>query len=478
MDIVVIGAGVVGCAVARELSSLDANVIVLERTYDVAMGASKANSGIVHAGFDAKIGSVKAKFNVDGARLFPALSKELDFPYRNNGAFVLNFSSDGEKKLYALLEQGKQNGVKNLSILSGEEVRKQEPNVSKEVLNALYAPTSGIVSPYEMTIAYAENACTNGVRFDFNVDVESVEQNHKKLIVKTNKGNYNADVVVNCAGIFSDKINNSICSTKYNVIARKGEYMLMDKMCGNLTYATLFQLPTDMGKGVLVSPTTHGNIIVGPTAKDTDNKQDTDTTQEGLNTAFMQAQKSIPSLSKRTIITQFTGLRAHSDKDDFVVGETDVEGFYNCLGIESPGLTSAPAIGKYIAKIIKEKYSLSDNPAFMPTRKSIPQFAKMSDTERKSIIEKNPLYGKVVCRCEMVTEGEIVEAIRRSPSATDIDGIKRRTRAGMGRCQAGFCTLRIMEILAREKGVELASITKNGEGSEMITGKVKGEQVR
>ncbi len=473
--IIVIGGGVIGCAVARELASYKAEITVLERANDVATGTSKANSGIVHAGFDAHTGTAKAKFNVLGSKMFASVAEELDFPYKNNGAFVLNFSEEGNTTLEELLEQGKNNGVEGLKILSGDEVRKMEPAVSTEVVSALYAPTSGIVGPYEMTIAYAENAYTNGVKFEFNKEVVAVEKNGNGFIVKTKDGDYDCDIVVNCAGVYSDKINNTISAVKETVIARKGEYMLLDKSVGNLAKATLFQLPTVMGKGVLVSPTVHGNLIVGPTAEDTDDKDSTVTTVEGLANAFNQASLSVPTLSKRTVITQFTGLRAHSVRNDFTVGESDIDGFYNCLGVESPGLSSAPAVAKYMAEIIAKKYELAKNEKFVAKREGIKQFASMTDSERAEMIKKNPLYGKIVCRCEVVTEGEIVEAIKRRPGAVDLDGLKRRTRAGMGRCQAGFCTPRLMEILCRERGVKMTEISKKGAGSELVLGRVKEE---
>ncbi len=471
--IIVIGGGVIGCSVARELTAYKADVTVIERGNDVAVGTSKANSGIVHAGFDAHPGTNKAKFNVLGSKMFAETAKELEFPYRNNGAFVLNFSEEGNKKLEELLAQGVENGVEGLKILTGDEVRDMEPSVSAEVVSALYAPTSGIVGPYEMTIAYAENAATNGARFVFETTVERLEKKDDKLVVVTNNGNYECDVVVNCAGVYSDVIHNSISANKEQVVARKGEYMLMDKSCGYLANATLFQLPTAMGKGVLVSPTAHGNIIVGPTAEDVEDKDDVKTTYEGLATAFSQAALSVPSLNKRNVITQFTGLRAHSVKGDFTLGETDVDGLYACVGVESPGLSSAPAIAKYMAGLIADKYSLEKNEKFVAKRKAIPQFSHMTDEERAAIIKENPLYGKVVCRCEVVTEGEIVEAIHRVPGAVDLDGLKRRTRAGMGRCQAGFCTTRLMEILARERGVDITTVSKKGAGSELIVGEVK-----
>lgn len=471
--VIVIGAGVVGCAVARELSAYRADVTVLEKSNDVANGTSKANSGIVHAGFDAHTGTEKAKFNVMGAKMFARLSKELEFPYRNNGAFVLNFGEEGNAKLEELLQQGAANGVEGLKILTGDEVREMEPEVSKDVVSALYAPTSGIVGPYEMTFAYAENAAANGVKFEFGQTVEKVEKTADGFKITTDKGVFAADCVINCAGVYSDEINNMIAPTKEKIVARKGEYMLLKKECGYLTNATLFQLPTVMGKGVLVSPTTHGNIIVGPTALDIDGKTDVDTTADGLKNAFEQASLSVPALSKKTIITQFAGLRAHSVKGDFTVGESEVSGFFNALGVESPGLTSAPAIGVFLAEAVAKKFNLSKNEKFNPKRVGIKAFNLMTESERKAAIAENPKYGNIICRCELVTEAEIVEAIHRVPGAVDLDGIKRRTRAGMGGCQGGMCTEPLMKILARELNVPLTEVTKSGKGSEILVGEIK-----
>lgn len=472
-DVLIIGGGVIGCSLARELARYDAKIVVAEKENDVATGTSKANSGIVHAGFDAKTGSNKAKYNVLGAGMFEELSKQLDFPYRKNGAFVLCFDKDDEPKLQDLLNQGVKNGVKDLRIVSGEEARRLEPNISKEVTAALYIPTSGIVSPYEMTVAYAENAFVNGAEFLLEKEVTDIKQKDGVFEVTLNNEKVCAKSVVNCAGVYADVINNLVSKNKLEIISRKGEYCLLDKKCGGLTDATLFQLPTKMGKGILVAPTTHGNILVGPTADDIDNKSDVDTTYDGLNTAFDKASISVPSLNRRNIITQFAGLRAHCTQNDFVIGESDVKNFYNVAGIESPGLTSAPAIAVDMASKIAANLGLNKKQSFAETRKGIPHFALMSDSEREQLIKENCLYGKIVCRCENVTEGEIVDSINRPLGATDMDGVKRRTRAGMGRCQAGFCTPRVMEILARELGKDMTEITKNGKGSNLVVGRTK-----
>lgn len=474
VDIIIIGAGIIGCATARELSKFNAEVVVLERKNDVACGASKANSGIVHAGFDAHPGTQKAYYNVRGAQMYEKLSEELDIPYRKNGAYVLNFSQEGQAKLEELYNQGVANGVVGHKIVSGDEVRKAEPNVSKEVVSALYVPTSGIVGPYEATLAFAENASVNGVKFEFEQTVLRVERKDGYYTVVTDKGEFDAKVIVNCAGYHSDEINNTVSAKKETIVARKGEYCLLDKSYGNIANATLFQLPTAMGKGVLVSPTVHGNIIVGPTAEDIEDKDYVDTTYAGLNTAFSQAMLSVPTLPRRGIITQFAGVRAHNVNGDFVLGEReDAPLFYNALGIESPGLTSAPAVAEDLAKWISEKLSLSKKANFIAKREGIKHFATMTDEERAQAIKENPLYGKVVCRCEVVTEAEIIDSITRPVGARDMDGVKRRTRAGMGRCQSGFCTPKIMEVIARELGTDVLSVSKKGAGSELLVGKIK-----
>lgn len=475
-DVIIIGGGVVGCSVARELSRFDADILLLERGNDVSVGTSKANSGIVHGGYDAKPGTLKAKFNVAGNAMFDALARELDFPFKRNGSMVLCFDKADIGKLLELKEQGVKNGVQGLYVLEGyEAVKAMEPYVSENVVAALVVPNGGIVSPYEMTIAYAENAASNGVEFRFGSEVTAIDRIDGGLQVNCADGfTAQAKYVVNAAGVYADVINNMISPDKMHITARKGDYELLDKTCGYMASHTLFQMPTKMGKGVLVTPTCHGNILVGPTATDVTDKDDVATTPEELASAFDRALLTMPSLNRRNIITQFSGLRAHLDTDDFVIGESAaVKGLYNVAGIESPGLSSAPAIAVHVAEEIAKKLSLGKNANFVAERKGIPHFATLSDEERQKLVAENPLYGRIVCRCETVTEGEIVEAIRRKPGAVDMDGVKRRTRQGMGRCQAGFCTPRVMEILSRELGVPMTEVTKRGGNSQFVIGRTK-----
>ena len=473
-DAIIIGSGIIGSSVARYLSKYKGRFLVLEKEDDVSVGTTKANSGIVHAGFDAKVGTKKAYFNVRGAKMFPKLAKELEFPYENNGAFVLSFTEDGLSGLRELLEKADANGVEGVSILTGDEIRKMEPNVSKEVKYGLYAKTSGIVSPYEMCIAMAENAATNGVEFKFNQEVISIKKNIDLFEVKTKTDSFEAKVVINAAGLFSDEINNMISNTKYHITPRKGEYVLLDREYESLTTKTLFQLPTKMGKGILVTKTCHGNILVGPTAVDIDDKTDLSTSYSGLQDVWQKGNLSVNNLPRGGIITQFTGLRAHEDKNDFTIEwSNDVKGLFNLIGIESPGLASSPAIAEYTALEVKKFLDLKDNKNFNPKRQAIKRVSEMSDQELKEALKKNKEYGHIICRCEVVSEAEIRESIRRTPGAKDLDGVKRRTRAGMGRCQMGFCTPKIMAILAEELGLDIKDVTKFGHDSKLILSEIK-----
>ena len=470
-DVVVIGGGVIGCAVARELSRYQVKACVVEREEDVCSGTSKANSAIVHGGFDAEPGSLKAKFNILGSQRMEELSKELDFDYKRNGSLVLCFAEEDKPALEALYEKGVKNGVKGMSIISGDEVRKREPNIEDTVVAALDVPSGGIVCPFGLTIALAENACDNGVEFQFLTEVETIEKEAEGYVLKTSKGEIHTACVVNAAGVYSDQIHNFVSEKKLHITARKGDYCLLDKEAGSLVSHTIFQLPTKMGKGVLVSPTVHGNLLTGPTATDIENKEQTATVAEELDSLMSRASLSVKGIPFRQVITSFAGLRAHEDGDDFVIGEiSDAPGFFDAAGIESPGLSSAPAIGQWLAEKVAEKLNAKKKEDWNGTRKGIVRPELLSKEERAELIRKNPAYGTIICRCESVSEGEIVDAITRTLGAKSLDGIKRRVRQGMGRCQAGFCTPRTMEILSRELGIRMEEVCKNAPGSEMLTG--------
>lgn len=474
-DIAIVGAGVTGAMTARELSKYNLRIALLEKCNDVAMGATKANSGIVHAGFDAAEGSLMAKMNVEGCALMPETCEKLHVPYKNNGSLVVAFSDDEMKHLEVLLERGKANGVPEISILSKEELLKKEPNLSPDSFGALYAPTAGIVCPYELTIAAAECAVSNGVEFIRNCEVKAVETNDDCITLDTTQGKIEAKYVINAAGVFSDNLARMAGDDSISITARKGEYFLLDRAVGNTVSHTIFQCPSKMGKGILVSPTVDGNLLVGPTAEDIDDKTNVATTNSGLNDVRKYAVKSVPSVNTRNAITSFTGLRAHAAAHEFIIGASEKnERLINAAGIESPGLSSAPAIAKYIGEIVKSVFGeLEVKADYDDTREAPVRFRHMTDEERAELIKKNPAYGRIICRCETITEGEIIDAIKAPAGARDVDGVKRRTRAGMGRCQGGFCGSKVVEILARELGCEINEITKFGKNSNILFDKTK-----
>lgn len=480
-DVIIIGAGVTGCAVARYLSRYQGSALVLERAEDVCCGTSKANSAIIHAGFDAAHGSLMAKMNVQGSRMVPGLAKELDFPFRMNGSLVVCMSEEDMHRLLALYENGVKNGVEGLEIVDARRLHELEPNVSKNAVAALWAPTGGIVCPFNMTIALAENANANGVDFRFNTKVTGFTRGEEGWTVHTEQGDFRTRYVVNAAGVYADVLHNMVSPRKLHITPRRGDYCLLDRQVGGFVSHTVFQLPGKLGKGVLVSPTVHGNIIVGPTAIDIEDRDGTNTTAAGLEELISKAGISVDNLPIRQTITSFAGLRAHEDHHEFVIGEAeDAPGFVDCAGIESPGLTSAPAIGLTVAELLREKLGLQEKEDFIATRKGLLDPKSLTWDAYQALIRENPAYGQIICRCEQVTEGEIIEAIRRPLGARSLDGVKRRTRAGMGRCQAGFCSPRVMEILARELGVSQAEITKCGGASRLIVGinKDSFEEVR
>ena len=480
-DVIIIGAGVTGCAVARYLSRYQGSALVLERAEDVCCGTSKANSAIIHAGFDAAHGSLMAKMNVQGSRMLPELAKELDFPFRRNGSLVVCMSEEDMPRLRALYENGVKNGVEELEIVDAQRLHELEPNVSKNAVAALWAPTGGIVCPFNMTIALAENANANGVDFRFNTKVTGFTRGEEGWTVHTEQGDFRTRYVVNAAGVYADVLHNMVSPRKLHITPRRGDYCLLDRQVGGFVSHTVFQLPGKLGKGVLVSPTVHGNIIVGPTAIDIEDRDGTNTTAAGLEELISKAGISVDNLPIRQTITSFAGLRAHEDHHEFVIGEAeDAPGFVDCAGIESPGLTSAPALGLTVAELLREKLGLREKEDFIATRKGLLDPKSLTWDAYQALIRENPAYGQIICRCEQVTEGEIIDAIRRPLGARSLDGVKRRTRAGMGRCQAGFCSPRVMEILARELGVSQAEITKCGGASRLIVGVNKDsfEEVR
>ncbi len=461
-DVLIIGAGVVGCAAAMELSKYKLSVCVVEKESDICEGTSKANSAIVHAGFDAKPGTLKAKLNVQGSKMMPILAKKLDFAYKQNGAMVLCFDKADLPKLDELKQRADLNGVDGVSVITGDEARKLEPSLTDEVCGALLAETSAIVCPFEMTLAFAESALQNGAEFKLSTKVKSIEKNDNGFSVSTTNGILDAKIIINAAGVYADKIHSLVSSKPMRITPRRGEYLLMDKAAGGVVSHTVFQLPTKMGKGILVTPTVHGNLLAGPTAENIDDKEVLATTKGGLDEVKAKGALSVKNIPFGKVITSFSGLRAVGDTGDFIIRESDVKGFIDAAAIESPGLSSAPAIAVYLCGIVAKLMPLEKKENYIDTRKGVTHFNSLSENEQNELIKKDPSYGKIVCRCETITEGEILDAINRPLGATTLDGVKRRTRAGMGRCQAGFCSPTTMALIAEKLGIKIEDVRKNG----------------
>ena len=475
-DIIVIGAGVTGACTARALSKYQVNMCVIEKGDDVCSGTSKANSAIVHGGYDCKPGTLMAKMNVRGNELMYELAEELDFPVKKNGSLIVCTVPEERGKLDVLLQQGIDNGVPGVRIVEKEELLAMEKNLTPNAVAALYVPTGGLVDPFNMNVAFAENAAVNGCEFKFETEVTDIVKKDGYFEVVTDKGTFETKIVVNAAGVYADKMHNFVSEKKMKIIARKGEYLLMDHELGDYFSATVFPLPGKMGKGILTAPTIHGNTLVGPTAIDVPDRESTATTQEGLDQVISRSQISVKNLPLRKVITSFAGLRAHEDRHDFVLGPVeDAQDFYDCAGIESPGLSSAPAIGEYIGGMVAERFCFAAKKEWKNTRKGIISPKNLPFKERNELIRRNPAYGQIICRCENITEGEIIDAIRRPLGACSLDGVKRRVRAGMGRCQGGFCSPRVMDILSRELGLPMEKITKSGGRSNIVLDIQRGE---
>ena len=479
--IAIIGGGVVGGLIARAMSKYDGKLVILEKENDVAMGQSKANSGIVHAGYDPAVGSLKAKLNVRGSQMMEEVCRELDVKYRKNGTLVVGFDDDDMKRLEQLLERGRQNGVEGLELIDGASVRKIEKNLSEKIVGALYAPTGAVVCPYELTIHSIGNAMDNGAELITEFEVADIERTDSMKpdtdacykLISSDGRIVEAQYVVNCAGIHSDEIARMAGSREFSITPRRGQYLLLDKEAGDMVNTTIFRTPTKMGKGVLATKTVDGNILLGPTSEDMEDKEDKAVTAEGLASVIAREYEFFDSLPMGKVITQFTGLRAHGNTGDFVI-ESPQPGFINCVGIESPGLSASPAIAEMVEKMLIDAGAaekLKSN--YDPKVRGIIRFKDLTSEEKNSLIDEEPAYGRVVCRCEEITEGEILEAIRRNPPARDIDGVKRRTRAGMGRCQGGFCMPSVAEILSDELGIPFEQVTKSGQGSEITFERTK-----
>lgn len=479
-DILIIGAGISGATIARELSKYDLKVAILDKENDVSNGSTKANSAIVHAGYDVKPETVMGKYNAKGNEMYEELCRELNVPFKRCGSLVIGFNDVDMEYIKELYERGQKNGVPKLHIIDGKKVKELEPNIQDDVVGALYSETAGIVGPWELTIALVEEAVLNGVELFLENKVEKIEKLDSKFKVTTNRGEYLTKKIVNCAGVYADDIHNLVGKADYKITPRKGEYFVLDKSQGEKINRTIFQCPTKLGKGVLLTPTVHGNLLVGPDSQEVKDKEDISTTTEGLNYVREVSLKSAKNIDFREVIRTFSGLRAESDRGDFIIGEAnDVKGFYDVAGIKSPGLTAAPAFALDVVEMLKNtELSFVKKPE--ETRKKLNEqlftkanFMELSPLDKKKKIEENPLYGRIICRCEMITEGEIVDSLKRPFVSKTVDGIKKRCRPGMGRCQGGFCGPRVQEIIARELKIDLEKVYLDKEESYILTGETK-----
>lgn len=475
-DIAIIGCGVIGAAVACELSRYHLETVVLERENDISSGTTKANSAIIHSGYDPKPGTLMAKLNVAGAPMIKKFCEKYDVPYKQIGSMVLAFSQKDLKTLKRLYKQGIINQVPDIALLNAEQLHTMEPNISKAAIGALYAATTAVISPWEYSLALAEIAVCNGVKLYLNSGVTAIRKIDDGYELKTNKGVFTTRFILNASGVNADYVHNLAGTPEFTIIPKRGEYYLLDKEEGARVSHVIFQCPDEKsGKGVLVAPTVHGNLIVGPNSEDISDVEDTSNTIGGLEYVAEMAKKYIPSIDLRKSIRNFSGVRATSDIDDFIIGESKTaKGFINLAGIKSPGLSAAPAIAKAALEIIKNAgLVLAEKSSFIDTRRRV-RFNELSDAEKMKLVRENPAYGRIVCRCENITEGEILDVLRSPIPPCSVDGVKRRCNAGMGRCQGSFCGPRVLEILARENKVEPESVMQDKTGSYILVGKTKG----
>lgn len=461
-DAIVIGGGVTGCAIARELMRYSLRVALLESEVEVGFGTSKANSGIIHGGHHSSPDTLKGKLEWEGNQMWDTLCDELGFGFKRIGELTVALEEDQIPTLEKLQKQGEEKGVTGLEMWDSERIKIEEPHLTSEAIAALHAPTTGVVNPYEACFSLIENACLNGLDLFTNCPVTGVRETADSTwVIETPRGEFNTCFVINAAGLYADAIAEFAGVRNFAIKPRKGEEYLLDKRLVGLVTRVIFPCPTPVSKGILVIPTYDGTLMVGPTAEMVDDKTDLTTTQEGGEKVFSSVTRTVPGISPRDCIAEFAGLRAVAEGEDFIIGTTSKKGFINVAGIQSPGLTAAPAIATMVADILQQE-GLSLNPKnnFIPSIPKPIHFASLSTEEQIKLVEKDPSYGRIICRCELITEGEILDAIRRG--ARTLDGIKFRTRAGMGRCQGGFCTGRCMELISQECNLSMTEVTKRG----------------
>lgn len=463
-DVAIVGGGIVGCAIARELARYRLRIIVLEKGSDVASGTTKANSGIIHAGHHSARGTLKGDLEWAGNQMWDQLQSDLDFGFKRVGELTVARTDDEVAVLESLKRQGEAKGVPGLEIWDQQRIRLEEPNLTTEVRAALFAPTSGVVNPYEACMQMAHHARCNGVEISLENRVTGIRREQDVFTIEASKGDLAARFVINAAGVHADEVAAMAGVGDFTLRMRKGEEYLLDRRLEGLVKRTIFPCPSETSKGILVIPTVEGTIMVGPTSHYVSSKDELATSEAGFREVFQAVQALVPTISERDCIAQFAGLRAVAPSEDFIIGTTALRGFINVAGIQSPGLTAAPAIAERVTAILADEgLQLVPRDDFVPALPKWIRFSELSRDEQRRLVEKDPSFGRIVCRCEHVTEGEVLAAIR--AGAHTLDGLKFRARVGMGRCQGGFCTARCMELLARELGVGLTEITKGGQSS-------------
>lgn len=474
-DIVIIGAGVSGASIARELARYELNIMIIEKDNDVGNETSSANSAIIHAGYDPSPAKLKGKFNAKGNAMYDRICEELDVPFRRCGSFVIGFSEADRKTLEDLYKNGLCNEVPGMRILKREEILLLEPKLNPAVLCALYAPTAGIISPWELTIALVENAMDNGVRLQLETKVTDIKKEDFGYQVVTDHGKFETRYVINCAGVYSDTIHNMVAEPSFEIQPRRGNYYVIDNEIKDIVKHVIFQCPTAKGKGVLVTPTVYGNFMVGPDSEFIEDKECTATDRSRLEYVREASRLTTDAIPFQKVIRSFAGLRASTSSADFIIEEAKgAPGFIDVAAFDSPGLSSIPAVALYVADLMKElEGTLLPKENFNPRRRKVIRFNELSEEEKSRLIKENPAYGTVICRCEVVTEAEIVDAIHRNAGARSVKAVKKRCRPGAGRCQGGFCSPRVLEILARELGVDCVDIPYDSSRAYILTQETK-----
>lgn len=476
-DVAVIGCGVIGASAAYELSKYRLTIAILEKENDIACGTTKANSAIVHAGYDPRPGTKMARLNVEGSNMMEPLCRRLGVDYKRIGSLVLAFDENDLAMVQILYDRGVKNGVEQLSVLSREQTLALEPNLSPEVRGALYAPTAAVVNPWGLAIAMAETAVKNGAELFRSAEVKKITDMGGFYRAETTAGTVDARYIINAAGTHSAEVNDMAAKPFFQIVPVKGEYYLLDKNQGGIVNHVIFQPPTKDGKGVLISPTVHGNLIVGPTAEPANSDDDTAVTAHGLEKIVSAAMRSSTKVNYRESIRNFSGVRATSEQDDFILGAAAPR-FINAAAIKSPGLSAAPAMGPELRRILeREGLVCTPKEQFDDTREHL-LFRDMTEEEKEQAIARDPHYGRVICRCETITEGDILAAMHSPIPPVSLDGVKRRCNAGMGRCQGGFCGPRVHEIISRETGIPMLEICQDKAGSRLLVGETKNGGVR